>query len=254
MGEVTMGTNRHLAKYISSQKTENLETKEQVINLGKALVDELELNQSTDTLGRWIAHYIAERITAAENATDQEKSKAEKECFEAILKLWQHRAFLPNGHRPFENFEPIFRALERLDPESERMYFFDNPYKKATERKTDEVSQGIHKWIDVAFGIDQVARIWIDYVLKQADNCAADKKTKAWLQRSVSRKDKDISIIFRLISNDMFDNEEGVADDIKKQKKREIIASRMRKLESFRDFNEKLLSILNQELEDISKD
>lgn len=227
--------------------------KEQIINLGKALVDELGLDQSTDTLGRWMAHYIAERITAAENATGQEKSKAEKECYDGVLKLWQHRAFLPNGHRPFENFEPIFQTFERLDPESERTYFFDDPYEKTPGRKTDEVSQDIRQWIDVAFGIDQVARIWIDYVLKQAANCAGDKKTKAWLQRSVSRKDKDISIIVSLLSDDMLDNEKGVTDNIK-QKKRELIASRMRKLESFRDFNEKLLSILNQEFEDISED
>lgn len=227
--------------------------KEQAINLGKALVDELGLDQSTNTLGRWMVLYIAERITAAENATGQEKSRVEKECFEAVLKLWQHRAFLPNGHRPFKNFEPIFRALERLDPDSERTYFFDDPYEKAPGRKTDEVSQGIRQWIDVAFGIDRVARIWIDYVLKQAANCAADKKIKAWLQLSASRKDEDISIIFRMISNDMLEDEEGVTENIK-QKKHELIASRIRKLESFRDFNEKLLSILNQELEDFSKD
>ncbi|KUO73510.1 MAG: hypothetical protein APF81_14045 [Desulfosporosinus sp. BRH_c37] len=245
-----MVTNRHSAKYISCHRTENSETKEQIISLGKALVNELGLDQSTDTLGRWMAHYIAERITAAENATDQEKSKVEKECFEAVLKLWQHRAFLPNGHRPFENFEPILRALERLDPESERTYFFDDPYKKTRGRKTDEVSQRISEWIDVALGIDQVARIWIDYVFKQAANCAGDKKTKACLQRSVSRKDKDISIIFSLLSDDMLDDEEGLGDNIE-QKKRELIASRMRKLESFRDFNEKLLSILNLELENM---
>ena len=191
--------------------------KEQAINLGKALVYELGFDQSTDTLGRWMAHYISERITTAENATGQEKSKTEKECFEAVLKLWQHRAYFPIGHRPFENFEPIFRTLERLDPESERTYFFDDPYEKVPGRKTNEISQGIRQWIDMVFEIDQVARIWIDYVLKHAANCAADKKTKSWLQRSVSRKDKDISIIFRLLSDDMLDDKEGGADT-RKQK------------------------------------
>jgi len=48
----------------------------------------------------------------------------------------------------------------------------------------------------------------------------------------------------------MLDDEEGLGDNIE-QKKRELIASRMRKLESFRDFNEKLLSILNLELENM---
>ena len=33
-----------------------------VLALGKKLVDELGLDQSVDTLGRWMAHYIAEKM------------------------------------------------------------------------------------------------------------------------------------------------------------------------------------------------
>ncbi len=84
--------NHPTAKFISSHKTDDSEMKEQVISLGKALVKELELEPGVDTLARWMAHYIAEQIAIAENATDDKKVEAESRCFETILKLWQHRS------------------------------------------------------------------------------------------------------------------------------------------------------------------
>ena len=37
-----------------------------VLALGKKIVDELGLDQSADTLGRWMAHYLAEKMKDAE--------------------------------------------------------------------------------------------------------------------------------------------------------------------------------------------
>ena len=87
----------HIAKFICSQQTETSEIQERIFNLGKALVEELGLEPGVDTLARWMAHYIAEKITLAKNAHGDEKIKAEQQCFDAILKLWQHRSRLPNG-------------------------------------------------------------------------------------------------------------------------------------------------------------
>jgi hypothetical protein len=90
-----------------------------VIALGKRLVEELELGDSVDTLGRWMAHYIAELIVKVEAARSEERDKLSSCCAAAILDLWRHRSVLPNGKRPFEEIEPILRAIQSLDPEDD---------------------------------------------------------------------------------------------------------------------------------------
>ncbi|WP_443661983.1 hypothetical protein [Clostridium sp.] len=76
-----------------------------IINLGKALVEELGLDTGVDTLARWMAHYIAEQMGIAKDAKETEKVKAERRCFETILMLWQHQSFISNGRRPFDSQE-----------------------------------------------------------------------------------------------------------------------------------------------------
>lgn len=240
--------NHPIAKFISSQKTDDLE-KEQIINLGKALVKELGLERGVDTLARWMAHYIAEQITIAGNATGKDKVKAEEHCFETILKLWQHRSFYPKEKQPFESFEPIFRALERLDPENKHSYFFNTFEDKESSEKTNKVLESVQQWLDVASGIDQVARIWLDYVFRQAALCATDEKTLEWLKNSIESQDiNDVSTIIRLLPESILSNGEMASEEVK-MKKRELINSRINKLEAFSDLNQKLLSIFKKELE-----
>ena len=46
-----------------------------VLVLGKKIVDELGLDQSADTLGRWMAHYLAEKIEDAKAATGEARAR-----------------------------------------------------------------------------------------------------------------------------------------------------------------------------------
>lgn len=224
--------------------------KEQIINLGKALVKELGLERGVDTLARWMAHYIAEQITIAGNVTGKDKVKAEEHCFETILKLWQHRSFYPKGKQPFESFEPIFRALERLDPVNKHPYFFNTFEDKESSEKTNKVSESVQQWLDVASGIDQVARIWLDYVFRQAALCATDEETLEWLKNSINLENiDDVSVIVQLLPTSLSNGE--IPNESMQQKKRELINSRIEKLEAFADLNQKLLSILKKELEGI---
>jgi len=93
------------------------------VALGKKLAETLE---SSDTLGRWMAHYVAELIEQAEAADDSCKREAQERCAREILNLWSHRREYPGGGRPFEEYEAIRRALERLDPEQPQWSFFRN--------------------------------------------------------------------------------------------------------------------------------
>ncbi len=93
---------------------DDLEQQKQILNLGKVLVNELQLEPGTDTLSKWMAHYVAEKITLAEKMPQgQERIETEKECFETILKLWKHRWSLPSGKWPLETFEPIDSCWRR---------------------------------------------------------------------------------------------------------------------------------------------
>ncbi len=66
------------------------------MTLGKRIVKELDLEDSVDTLGRWMAHRIAELMERAEQAeTEAEQEAAKNECTDVIIRLWEHRAKFP---------------------------------------------------------------------------------------------------------------------------------------------------------------
>ncbi|OXM82526.1 hypothetical protein CF651_30545 [Paenibacillus rigui] len=212
------------------------------MNLGKALVKELNLDPGVDTTARWMAHYIAEQIELAEHSTGAEKKQAEERCFETVLKLWNRRSSFPNGSRPLENFEPIIRTLARLDPENERNFFFEN-----RKEKKDGVPEEVQKWLDLAEGIDEAARVWLKYVLEQAALAATDDSTIEWLENSVALQEDDhFSVIFR----DLYSDIDDIWGEGQKQNemKRKTINSRIKKLEAFAELNQLLLSEYKNEL------
>ncbi len=197
------------------------------------------MDPGVDTTARWMAHYIAEQIERAENSTGAEKKEAEERCVETILKLWKHRLSFPRGSRPFENFEPIIRTLARLDPENERHFFFEN-----RKEKKDGVPEEVQKWLDIADGIDEAARVWLKYVLEQAALAATDDSTIEWLENSVALQEDDhFSVIFRDLHNDIWG--EGQKQN---EKKRKTIISRIKKLEAFSELNQLLLDEYRNEL------
>ena len=150
---------------------------EQVVALGRKLVEQLGAERPVDTLSRWMAHYVAELIDAASNAAPEERAAAERKCFETILELWGHRAELPDGRRPFEKLEPIVRALESLDPDNEMPRFF--PSIRRSIDKAEESSQTLSLF-EFVNDIDSTARILIGYTLADAARSALDE-SKEWV-------------------------------------------------------------------------
>jgi hypothetical protein len=220
---------------------EDFEIQRRTINLGKALVNELNLDPGVDTLARWMSHYIAEQIEIVEHSTGAEKKEAEERCFETILKLWNHRSVLPGETRPFVNFEPILRTLKRLDPENDRHYFFEDRDDTA-ENFPDE----LNKWLDAARGIDDTARVWLKYVFKQAALAATDESTIEWLENSVALQERaHFTVIFRDLHSDAEVWEEGEEANEKERKK---ISSHIKKLEAFTELNQILLTEYKQKL------
>jgi hypothetical protein len=150
---------------------------EKILALGRKLVEELGLEPSVDTLGRWMAHHIAELMDRVKMATGEECIRAENRCFEAILNLWKHRSQLPNGKRPFADLEAIIRAVQSLDPNDETPRYF-----RAVRRgaKDEEENSKAQEWLNIAEGLDYSAKVLIRECLVEAARETADK-SKEWV-------------------------------------------------------------------------
>ena len=95
---------------------ENLKVQLEIIELGKTIVEELNLDPGVDTLSKWMAHYLAELIINIENCeSDEEKNNLRKECCDIILKIWKHKEFFPQSVRPLTNLKPVIQVLEALE-------------------------------------------------------------------------------------------------------------------------------------------
>ena len=214
---------------------------ESVLELGKKLVNELGLNDSNDTLARWMAHYVAELIRDAENVQGDERLKKMQVCSDAILSLWRHRHELPSGKRPFEEMEPMLRALESLDPKNETPRYFG-----AARRPVQVDGEGAEarKWLEAMDDLDQTARILIRHCLARAAESALDK-SKAWvaLAENAGFGDRfELPVIVRFVA------EEGELGQTRalSDAAREVVQERIERLESFM----RTASVLAQDLQE----
>ena len=219
---------------------EDLEMQERIISLGKHLSEELEQEKYPDTLTRWMAHYIAQLISQAEDSTGKKKKAIEKECFNTILKLWEYKSSFPDGKKPFERFEVIFKTLEKLSPDNRNRFFYDNQQENETD--DDFVKQSM-KAIQI---IDEAVRVWIEYILKDAVELANDEKTKKWLKMAIPIKNRDeVNILFNILGSDD-DN-----DNLKSRVIKEIkyLESRIEQLEGFKNYNDMIHSKLTNQID-----
>lgn len=175
-----------------------------VLALGRKLVGQLGIEGSVDTLGRWMAHYVAELIDAAENAPGEERREARGRCFEAILNLWSHRSELPDGKRPFESIEPVVRAMESLDPESSTARYFRSVRDEVVEGEEGEETQSL---LEFVHSIDSTARILIAHTLAEAARSAIDR-SRSWvaMAEAAGTDPGVIDLVIRVGSDDWSSN------------------------------------------------
>lgn len=213
-----------------------------VLALGKKLTQELDLDQSVDTLGRWMAHYIAELIYDAENATPEEKPSRMRDCSEAILNLWRHRHELPDGSRPFEALEPALRSLEKLDPDNDSPRFFSG-IRDAGDVIQDTESQS---WLKAIDGLDYSARLLIRYCLTRAAESALEESPEwaALAEEAGADEDTELSIV-RIIYNEH--NLEAKPNPSAEEQKQ--LEDRLSRLKGFLQMAEALASDLEQRIE-----
>lgn len=174
-----------------------------MLGLGEALVRELDLEQSNDVLGRWMAHHLAGLIMAAREAPSERKAECEERCSAAILEVWRHRNCLPEGRRPFEPLERVVDTLAALDPDARRPFYhrtvlqfedfdsFDPPAESAPRRPD---------YLDKARRFDETARGVIRHLIALAVEETLDK-SQEWVRLAIEAKldAPDVALIVRLM-------------------------------------------------------
>jgi hypothetical protein len=213
-----------------------------VLELGRALVEELGLDPGVDTLSRWMAHYIAELIEEAENAKVEDRPAKLATCADAILALWERRHQLPNGKRPFEDMEPILRVLESLDPADDTPRYFRSPREAVDETEQNAETM---KWLKLADGLDFSARILIRYCLTQAAQTALDR-SKDWVKLAeTSGLDEGVDFsVIRIITDESDLTKASDPDD----RARKLIEDRINRLDGFKKMADALASDLRRQL------
>lgn len=224
---------------------ENLDLQMKIISLGNLFVKELNLDPGVDTFSKWMAHYIAEKMMVAENSTGKEKQIAEKECFDIILKLWEHRWTLSDRNRPFKDFEPILILLEKINPDNDNDYY----HRVILNRLYPELENNItlnSSWLNVSKEIDRVARIWIEYCIGMAVAEIDSEKAKEWVENGKQMHNSDDVVVIDILINAR--SKEVSEEDAIKEREIKKIKKRIDELEKFKKLNELILTSYKNEL------
>ncbi|MEO8326138.1 MAG: AVAST type 3 anti-phage protein Avs3b [Nitrospirota bacterium] len=214
-----------------------------VLDLGRALVEELGLDQGVDTLSCWMAHHLADLIKDAETAKVEDRPAKLDNCTKTILGIWERRHQLPNGKRPFEDFEPILRALESLDPADDTPRYF-----RLQRMEADETEQNpeTKKWLELANGLDYSAKVLIGFCLTQAAQTAIDQ-SQGWiaLAKAAGLEDGIDFPVIRFVTDQNDLNTVSEPDD----RARKLIEDRIKRLDGFKEMADALATSLRQQLE-----
>jgi hypothetical protein len=111
-----------------------------VLALGKYLERELKLADSVDTLGRWMSHHLADLIHKAENGkTSAERTKAQNQAVETILKIWEHRKSLPRNAYPLAGYADLLKVVDRMRFDNDPYRYYGNNF----PTRTDEIAAAL---------------------------------------------------------------------------------------------------------------
>ncbi|WP_111682187.1 hypothetical protein [Winogradskyella tangerina] len=148
-------------------------SEEEILKLGKKLIKELDLVYTTNTLARWMAHYLAELINNINKCqSKEEKSKLQKECCDTILEIWEKRERVPI-EKPTEKLKPIIDVISLLKKN-------ENPFIR-------------HKFLDKRNRLKNSNSSWLNFleiVIKNSERIYR-KSLIAMVSEELLEKDKE---------------------------------------------------------------
>lgn len=162
-----------------------------MLELGKLLASELD---QTDTLGRWMAHYLAERITSLEEGSGSERAIAEAEVADLVLRLWSLRRQLPTGRLPLAEVDEVEAAIERLSP-GRRPWAYFGAFSADTEPSAEETETSTT--LKAAMLIDRLSGDLVHGLIGRAAGLAQETEA-AWIGHAKNVGDGALRTVRRL--------------------------------------------------------
>ena len=211
-----------------------------MLALGEKIVKELGL-EDTDTLCRWMAHYIAELLEQARTAAGEQRTIKMAECAQAILEIWAHRADFPDGKRPFQDCEPILQVMRSLDIFGANPRYFQRAWRSI---ETFEEKLKTEPWLRVALALDDAAKVLIRYSLGAAAELSLEK-SREWLvlADALSQEDQaDLPLIHVILEGvDTPSEEDAICEKVQQ------IEGMLKKLDVFEACAKEIRTSLEQE-------
>lgn len=248
---------------------EDSKAQNKILTLGKAIVKELELDPGVDTLAKWMAHYVAEKITLAERLSGNEKKQAEEECFEIISKLWEHRWSIPHNKPFLQDFEPLFETVDKLNPNKDVPFFLPPQFIFEMEEEikiseTNEINNesddsqaenlNPQTYLDSALRVDKLAKSLIANLLIQAVSCIKlSAEREDLIRNSIEAIDYPESRIIRITSDYSKSVESQKEEADETQNRIAEVKSKIDKLEELTSIVKSLVSRYKKELLEIEK-
>ena len=124
-----------------------------VFLLGNKIASELGADKARDTTAQWMAHYLAELLTASES-----DASLRPQCATLILQLWEKRSVLPKGD-PLGRYDGLIGPLRKLFRLEQRWDIPERPRKPNDPAST---------WLDIAKRLDHASSAIIAYALRKA--------------------------------------------------------------------------------------
>lgn len=156
--------------------------------LGEKLVAELKLIESTDTLARWMAHYVAELMVRAEHAPLPKREEAQQSCACAILDLWEQTRSFPAKRTAFDSIDRVIECIDSLHPDGGPHY--RNNLWRALDARANDGDMEVENLLATALGIDGAARNLIHHILAHASR-AAGRDSAEWLELAQNLDEED---------------------------------------------------------------
>ncbi|MDP3630643.1 MAG: hypothetical protein Q8S43_06800 [Actinomycetota bacterium] len=168
-----------------------------VVRLGQTIVTELGLQDSNDTLGRWMSHRLAELMKrAASTKSKTERETAQAEASDLIIALWEHRAGWPQGWPP--------KATAALTRDR-------NPYVRQEE------STG-SPWLDSLSELDRLhareREVWMDLGLLDFDVESERRAAKELIGEESKEEREAIELVIRLWESAEADLRKSLGEEI----------------------------------------
>lgn len=148
---------------------------ENLIELGKKLVQEFKLEDKTDTLSQWMLHYLAELFERHDlSISPEEKRIAALEIKDTIFKLWDFRHQQSHSESSFKNTESLVLTLQKLNLDNDDSFYSGLRDFRNVESTIDQSSPAY--WYSYALELDKASRFLIrncilkGYAITEADN------------------------------------------------------------------------------------